>query len=546
MKKLPGAWRIALISTLLSAWLLPLKAHSENLCVQPVKTGSGMLKGISEKNNKTCVWRGIPYAAPPVGELRWKAPQPVKAWGGLKEASTWGHRCMQSGIMEMTNYDPSGGMSEDCLYLNIWRPNKPGKFPVMFWIHGGGYTGGTGNTQMYWGDRLSANGDVVVVTFNYRLNVFGFLTLPALRSEDPNQSVGNYGSLDQAAALNWVNDNIANFGGDPDNITIFGESAGGHSVFSLIASPLAKGLFQKAIVESGGVDLSAPLEKGYEQGKGIAKSMGCSPENLSCLRKLPAKKLLKAFGSAILTRAFGPHSDGYFLPGSPREMIASGQFNRTPILAGSNKDEMSMMVISNRELYRAKPGQYEKYLQASLNVSEAEAHEIAQLYPLSEFDNLPRKAYGQMITDYWIPCSMYDGLALAARYEGELYLYRFDYHNIKLGDFLGAAHSFEMSFVFDALDRNPGKAVLKEENMQEMAALSRIMQGYWVNFAKTGNPNCPGLPAWPKFSLDSQKFMVLDVNTRPETSAFAGRCQLWNDYREKHPELLFLFSKPKP
>ena len=537
--------KIPALTLLLAALLAKSSAADEEICTTPVKTVSGMVQGLSEKNGRSCVWRGIPYAAPPVGELRWKAPQPAPAWQGVRDGSVWGARCMQSGIMEMTNYDPSGRMSEDCLYLNIWRPNKPGKFPVMFWIHGGGYTGGTGNTQMYWGDRLAANGDVEVVTINYRLNVFGFLTLPALRSEDPNRSTGNYGSLDQLLALKWVKDNIAGFGGDPDNITIFGESAGGHSVFSLIASPLARGLFQKAIVESGGVDLSATLDKGYEQGKKIAESMGCGAEDLACLRKLPAKKLLKAAGNATLTRAFGPHSDGYFLNGSPREMIASGQFNRTPILAGSNKDEMSVMIAFHRELCRAKPEQYEKYLQSGLDVSEAEARKIAELYPLSEFDNQPRKAYGQMITDYWIPCSMYDGLVLAAGYESELYLYRFDYHNIKLGDLLGAAHSFEMAFVFNALDRNPGKAVLKDENLEEMAALSRLMQGYWVNFAKTGNPNGPGLPLWPKFSLDSQKFMVLDVNPRSETSTFADRCRLWNDYREKHPELLFLFEKPK-
>ena len=213
---------------------------------------------------------------------------------------------------------PANKMSEDCLYLNIWRPNPAsrgtGKFPVMFFIHGGGYTSGTGNTEMYAGDRMALAGDVVVVNFNYRLGVLGFLALPALRDEDPNKSVGSYGSLDQVAALKWVHDNISNFGGDPENVTIFGESAGGWSVCSMLATPLAKGLFSKAIIESGGCEAATPVDRGFKQGEKFAQIFKCKPDDLKCLRKVRPETMLKVeyggFGGFYFRAARGrifPH-----------------------------------------------------------------------------------------------------------------------------------------------------------------------------------------------------------------------------------------------
>jgi len=247
---------ISLIAVLASV----ASAAAGDLCSEPVPTQSGLVQGHSIADTATCAWLGVPYVAPPVGELRWKAPQPMPAWTGVREAVSYGDRCMQKPWLGIKKAHHEKGMSEDCLYLNIWAPQKSGKFPVMFWIHGGGFNFGSGSG--YPGDRLAAFGDVLVVTINYRLSVFGFLASPELRGEDPNASTGSYGSLDQVAALRWVHDNIAKFGGDPGNVTIFGESAGGWAICHLLASPLAAGLFQRAILESGNCFASAGFNAG--------------------------------------------------------------------------------------------------------------------------------------------------------------------------------------------------------------------------------------------------------------------------------------------
>jgi para-nitrobenzyl esterase len=533
--------KIMALTGLLAA-LFTYASRAEDICTTPVKTGSGMVRGSHETTNDTCVWRGIPYAVPPVGELRWKAPQPMPKWEGVRPAIEFGARCTQKGIMEYVNFDPSEKMSEDCLFLNIWRPNKPGKFPVMFWIHGGGYTGGTGNTSMYWGDRMAQAGEVVVVTINYRLGILGFLALPALRDEDPNQSVGSYGSLDQVAALKWVKDNIANFGGDPENITIFGESAGGWSVCSMLATPLAKGLFHKAIIESGGCETSASLEKGFEQGKVFAEKLGCQPDDLACLRKLPDRKLLKVVNSELAGGfVFGPHLDGYFLKDSPLAVIRSGKFNNVPLIAGFNKNETDALVILDKTLKQTTPDQYQKVMTDYFDVSPEEAEKLAGLYPLSELDNSPPKAYGMIATDASLACPTYLGLVASANHQTNVYLYRFEYHGQYWKRSLGAVHSLELPFVFDTTDRPPWSIMLKNRggHEQEMKQLSRSMQDYWLNFAKTGNPNGPGLQNWPAFKPDSQQLMVFDVNIRSEAfgKESQARCRFWDEYTKHHAQV---------
>jgi para-nitrobenzyl esterase len=530
---------------LLPALLATRTLAADDLCTQPVKTSSGMVKGADESLTKTCVWRGIPYAAAPVDELRWKAPTPVKGWSGVRDATVWGRRCMQTGFMERINADPSGGMSEDCLFLNIWRPKQEGKFPVMVWVHGGGYTGGTAGTPMYWGDRMAESGGVVVVSFNYRLNVFGFLALPALRNEDSNKSTGNYGALDQVAALKWVRDNIANFGGDPSNVTIFGESAGGQSVYTLVASPLAKGLFQRAIVESGRSNASLSLEKGFEDGKVMAQKLGCGPEDIKCLRGIAPQKVLEAATGILEGNVFEPHHDNFFLTDTPRAIISSGNYNRVPMLVGSNKNEINVMLAFRSDLRKTKPDGYQNKLGELLMVPAPEAAKYAGAYPLARYNNRPAEAFGQMATDFRMSCPTYAGLAAATKFQDQLYYYRFDFHDILLGDYVGAVHSLEVPFVFNSMDRPPMKMLLKKENAAEMARLSSIMQGYWVNFAKTGDPNGTGLPNWPKFAAGSQTVMVLDKTVKAQAAGIAERCALWDDYAKRHPEKIDILSKPK-
>jgi len=270
----------------------PRSLMAAELCSVPVTTTEGPVSGIPE--SESCAYKGVPYAAAPVGALRFRPPAPAPARAEVFVADEFSPWCMQSfhvGILDRNLL--SIKVSEDCLYLNIWRPQKSGRFPVMFFMHGGGLLVNSGATGMYEGEHLSSTQDVVVVTINYRLGAFGFLSLPELSAEDPNGGSGNYGLLDQIAALTWVRDNVAAFGGDPDNVTIFGESAGGWSVCNMLVSPLARGLFHRAILQSGGCDSTRTVDEGYADGRSFTEYVGCSgPDVATCLRDLPADKLL--------------------------------------------------------------------------------------------------------------------------------------------------------------------------------------------------------------------------------------------------------------
>lgn len=526
--------------------VLAADAAAADLCTDPVNTESGLVAGLAEAGGATCVWRGIPYAAAPVGELRWKAPRPAPKWTGVKEAKEFGPRCMQKGMMESVNADPSGRMSEDCLFLNIWRPKREGKFPVMVWIHGGGYTGGTGNTEMYWGDRLSEKG-VVVVTINYRLGVFGFLAHPVLRTEDPNHSTGNYGSLDQVAALQWVHNNIADFGGDPDQVTIFGESAGGWSVCTMIATPLNRGLFQRAIIESGGCEASQELETGYAQARTAAEKAGCQPEDIACLRRTPAEKLIRnVMGGIREGFTWQNHYDGYLLTGSPLSMIRAGNFNRVSLIAGHNRNETDAIVgLIVRDLSKAKPEDYEQGLQQLLGIGPEEARRLTELYPLSRYNNQVKTAAGQIASDMALACPTYSGLSAVAEHGLPVYYYRFDFHQMRFGSVLGALHAMELPFVFNSLDRPPINLLYGPKQRKTADPLVKIIHGYWLNFSKTGDPNSPDLPAWPRFDPQEPQVQVLDTQVRPEKADMKERCAFWEEYNRTHPPIFRTMGKPQ-
>jgi len=527
----------AMLCGVMAVLFLAAPAWAADPCSDPLTTAAGQLSGLSEKGSNTCVFRGIPYAAPPVGSLRWRAPEPAPAWTGVRPATTWGARCMQEGFMDLINFDPSDKMSEDCLYLNIWRPKKSGSFPVMVWIHGGGYTEGTGNTPMYWGDRLAEAGDVVVVTFNYRLSVFGFLATAALRAEDKNGSVGSYGSLDQAAAIKWVHDNIAAFGGDPGNVTIFGESAGGWSVCTMLATPLTRGLIHRAILESGGCLISASVEKGYEQGRQTVEKLGCKPDDLPCLRALPAEKILKA-ATGGLTDGFVwmPHQDGYVLTDTPLKMIRSGNYNQIPFMAGSNKNEVDALLNLLPDLARAKPDQFEALLKKYLGVNDQEAAQLAALYPPSHYEDTGA-AFGAAATDGMLACPTYLGLLAASAGPAKTFYYRFDYHGMYMGEALGAVHAMEVPFVFNTLDRKPISMLYPGKVKPPTAELAKTVQRYWLNFAHSGDPNGADLPAWPSFSAADPRTQVLDMPVRTESSGNIEQCRFWDEYNQSHPPL---------
>ncbi len=499
-------------------------------CSDPVQTDSGLIRGLEEAGSSACVWKGIPFAAAPVGDLRWAAPHPAPAWSGVRDADHWGDRCMQSGLMAIERTVSKEGMSEDCLYLNVWRPKKSGVFPVMVWVHGGGYYGGAGTTPWYWGDRLAEKGDLVVVTTNYRLNVFGFLAHPALAEEDPNDSTGGYATLDQVEALRWVHENIANFGGDPSNVTIFGESAGGWSICTLLATPLARDLFHRAILESGGCEQSRDLTEGYETAYKVAEAVGCQPNDVECMREVPAKKLLKKSVGGMGDFSYMPHHDGYVLKATPLQMIREGDYNKVPFMAGSNRDEFGKAMKLIPKYYYARPNKYEDKLIEEFGLSKKLARELVELYPLSEFDNRPVEAYGRMFgVDAALACPTYLGLLAASDQDNKTFYYRFEYDDFLYGKYMGAAHAMEIPFVFGNLDRAPADMLYKGDNLEKASALSEIMMGYWINFARTGDPNGEGLPQWPEFESDDQRIMILDNEVYPISSDMAERCEFWDE-----------------
>ena len=473
-----------------------------------VKTHSGAVEGKDDGKVKTFL--GIPYATPPVGELRWKAPQPVTKWSGVKKATEFGYHCMQGNVYgDMVFHDP--GASEDCLTLNIWVPDKhvDPKLPVMVWIYGGGFVAGTTSEARQDGYHLAQQG-VIVVSMNYRLGVFGFFVHPELAKESGHNSAGNYGLLDQLAALKWVHDNIAAFGGDPENVTIFGESAGSFSVSAQMASPLAKGLFVKAIGESGGAfsrsgmpfeTMSVRAEKDAKLAK---DKLGAS--TLAELRAIPAEKLLEPFAPPKSPGFdFGPDVDGYFLPESVRAIFAAGKQNDVALIAGWNHDEGSFEIAFSPH----KPTAESFKADAQKDFGD-KADEFLKLYPTDTPEHIMRSAQ-DYAGDKFIALSTWDWIEAAIKTGNHpVYRYRFDmapFSKNPNAPRLGAYHSAEIEYVFGQLDSKTD-VIWRESDRK----VSDMMQKYWSNFAKTGNPNGAGLPNWPPYNAaDGWSVMILNA-----------------------------------
>lgn len=512
-----------------------LRSYAQDACSAPVETRSGIVSGVDEDGAAVCVWRGVPYAEPPVGELRWQAPRPVNAWTGVRSASKFGDRCVQGTGFLSGGSAPGVGMSEDCLNLNVWRPKAPGKYPVMFWVHGGGYYVGAGNDPGYWGDRLAESGNVIVVTVNYRLSLLGFMAHPDLRKADPNNTTGGYGTLDQVLALKWVHDNIASFGGDPDNITVFGQSAGGASICTLVATPLAKGLFNRAIMQSGLCELSLDLEDAYLTSKDAIAKLGCDYNDLACLKKIPAETIVKKAGGSLMQGfIYMPCHDGYILTGTPLSMIEAGNYNRVDLMAGTVLDEFGKAVKIKPAYRNTRPAGYEKRLQKSFEMSEAQAKTLVSLYPVKDYEGRPVEAMGRMFgADATMQCPTYRGLLGAAQSGKSEWFYRFDYHGMKFGKYLGSFHTAELPFLFDAFDRPPAKSFYKGKDLTKERELAKTMQAYWANFARTGNPNGPGLPAWKPFAVADQSVQILDAGRVASAPAqIQDRCGFWDGYTD--------------
>jgi len=467
-----------------------------------VRTESGLVRGAG---TDVIVFKGIPFAAPPVGPLRWKASQPAAPWEGTRDALEYCATCPQPPLLP--GIPPK--QSEDCLGLNIWTPAKTSKdkLPVMVWIHGGGFLLGSGTQAHYEGEVLAREG-VVVVTINYRLGIFGFLAHPELSGESPQHVSGNYGLLDQIATLKWVQRNIANFGGDPKNVTIFGESAGGASVFSLLASPLAKGLFARAISESGTWVFTAirhlrESAYGYE----AAEQAGAATGDLASLRSMSFQDIVKLkhpkpdvfFDFSFAN--YRPVVDGWVFPSDPSELFERGDFNQVPLLTGTNADEaalfMSMGMLSGIKT----PDAYRAWLTASFG--EGPGAKIAKAYPTAT-DADVRDAVKQVITDF-IFVESTRAIALSAQSKVPVYVYRFSRVNaIGRATKMGAHHGAEIAYIFGTFNtpmiNAPGQSYDDSDR-----ALGKAMRGAWVQFAKTGNPNGAGLAEWPAYKAGSER-----------------------------------------
>jgi para-nitrobenzyl esterase len=462
-----------------------------------VKVEGGRVEGRVEDGVRA--FRGIPFAAPPVGELRWQAPQPVRPWQGVRQAKDFGNRCMQLPLFsDMVFRSP--GQSEDCLYLNVWAPAKTGakKLPVLVYIHGGGLVTGDGSEPRYEGAAMAKQG-IVALTVNYRLGVFGFLAHPELTAESRYKASGNYGLMDQAAALAWVKKNIAAFGGDPEQVTIAGESAGSYSVSAQMIMPMSKGLFARAIGESGSVlggRGAPPLAEAEKQGAAFAQGAGFA--TLQALRAAPADTLLQAQGQPGAPR-FGIVTDGHVIDRAPLDSYAQGRQARVPLLAGWNSQEMHAgAILDNQE---PTPERFQAALQKFYG---AEAADAARVY---DYD--VAEAARDLSSDRWIVYGTWKWIDLHARAAPA---WRYYYSRPRPATVdgkpaaTGAAHSAEIEYAMGNLDGNKVYAWTEEDR-----AVSRTMQGYFVNFIKHGDPNGAGLPAWPKITQAGANVMRLDV-----------------------------------
>ncbi len=473
-----------------------------------VKTANGMLEGVNKSGVK--IFKGVPFAAPPVGEFRWKAPQPVKSWEGIRKAVKFGPRPMQLRIFEDMNF-LSDSVSEDCLYLNIWTPAKTGneKLPVLVYFYGGGFVAGSGDEPRYAGENMARQG-IISITVNYRLGIFGFFAHPELTKESPHHSSGNYGYLDQAAALKWINENIAAFGGDPGRITIAGESAGSISVSAQMCSPLSRDLIAGVIGSSGsllGALSPMPIQEAEKNGLQVAEKLGAN--SLKDLRAVPANELLEVKGR------FSSTIDGYFFPEAPADIYAAGEQAHVPALIGWNSREMGFEYLLGNNAPTV-----ENFKRIAEKIFGDRAQDIMDAYNVTD-DFSVTAAANALASDLFIAFSTWKWTDIQSKTGGEP-VYRYLYlhprpelttvnkkiiqNDVKI---TGAVHSADIEY---AMGNLPTNHVFDWQ--PEDYEISAIFQTYYLNFVKTGNPNGLGVIDWPSINdKPVPPVLQLDVNT---------------------------------
>lgn len=519
---------LSTLAAVLGAATLPLAATPAAAASEPltVRIDSGLIKG--KDTGAARVFSGIRYAAAPVGPLRWQAPQPVRLWTGVADATKPGPWCTQHPLPGV----PELPISEDCLFLNVTTPreqtDKPR--PVIVWMHGGGYTSGSGNA--YDAQRMASQGDVVVVTINYRLGIFGYFGHPGLRGS------GNFGLADQLAALHWVKRNARAFGGDPGNVTLAGQSAGAMSTCALLTSPATVGLVDKAIIDSGScmVDWpegvlypSAPAQTPYAPvadtralGAATAEQLGCTgPATIECLRGKPAAELLSH------TTTFANHLSYHtpLLPTDPAQAMRAGRFLRIPVLSGGTRDEMRSFI--GGVVLTSGPITPRRYQELLRNTFGEDAAEVGARYPLADYES-PALAWATLTTDLAWSCPTLRGDQLLARHT-RVYAYEFadraapNVNGIEVPDLpQGAAHATDLPYLFDL----GGQDLLSTPRQHRLA---EQMVRYWTAFAHTGDPNTAGTPYWPEFAENGTVLSLApgQGGIRPADYRADHNCDFW-------------------
>jgi para-nitrobenzyl esterase len=479
-----------------------------------IRIEQGVLDGETEDDVQ--VFKDIPFAAPPVGELRWRAPQQAPAWTDARDATEFGPICAQN--ERVTAFMPKLPQSEDCLTLNVWSPNttSAAKLPVMVWIYGGGFLNGGSAAPIYDGTDLAKHG-VVMVSFNYRLGEFGFFAHPAVLGESRDAASGNFGLLDQIAALKWVQKNIAAFGGDPSNVTIFGESAGGVSVNDLIASPMARGLFAKAISESGlGLNEVPTLAEAQRNSVDFATQMGVAGSDaaaLANLRALKVEDILKNQGTLATEGHVAPFVDGKVIPSDISVLFAKGEIARVPYIAGSNSNEASLAPALGADPEKG------------LAVFGDALPKVREIYeadgPLTNAE-FAREVFGDGL--FTSAAQALAGFVAKTGEPARVYHFAYVADHYK-GKMVGVSHGGEIAYVFGLR----GLGFIANFASDKDRSVVAQTQAYWTNFARTGDPNGPGLPAWPSFSQASRQTLVIDDTTKAVADFRKGQVGVMTD-----------------
>lgn len=502
-----------------------------------IKTDSGPVTGVNNKG--VCEYKGIPYAMPPVGEMRWRMPQPPQPWTESMVADKFGSECFQTPMIALAGGDKPIG-DEDCLYLNLWaRKNDSNeKKHVMMFLHGGGFTAGSGSMDTYDGARLAATGDVVVVTINYRLGAFGFFMHPSLAEPDGTLE-GNYGIYDQIAALKWIRENIVNFGGDPDNVTIFGESAGGMSVGALLASPLTEGLFHRAVMQSAPVFMmNRSIEDTLPVGEELAAVVGCDdPATVAdCLRAMPSEDVMRKLQGGLMFLAdpnkkmkfpSEPLYGGKLIPDTPYRMYRDGKYHKdVPVIIGSNRDEFSFFALKEhmetREEFEAKISDDRNKISRILG-ADVLTEDLTSFYNPDNYES-PVYAYSDMMGDIAFTCPTRVMANFMAGNDTPVYLYHFKYVSEgidMIGDW-GAFHGSELPIVFGNMTFMGIKFPYQNNKI-----VSRKVRGLWYGFAHNGIPASEDVPEWPRYDAEKQDYLEIDFELKADSAFKKDRCAVY-------------------